>query len=159
MRNSGFLASADYRFYFSRNKYAIPDGLYWGPYATYYYFDYGSEVNVFKTDVISGDGRIQSYLNMVMVGVQMGYQFVLWDRFTVDFILIGPAVGFYNAQLHLGGDISVEDEEYMQGVWDALVSIFPGMDQLIGEGALETNGSFRHNGLGFRYVIQIGYRF
>jgi hypothetical protein len=160
LNNSGFLASADYRFYFSRNKYAEPDGLYWGPYITNYYFDKKARAELFKNDVAEASADVQTYLNMTMAGLQLGYQFVIWNRWTIDLILFGPGVGFYDLSMRINAGASVSgDEEYLQGVYDALVSLFPAMEQLFDEQEIKESGATRFNGLGYRFVFQIGFRF
>ena len=161
VRNTGMIASLDYRFYFSRNKYAVPDGLYWGPYTTYYYVDNAAEINLIENEVIQGGARVQTYASMLMVGVQLGYQFVLWKRWTLDFIVAGPAVGFYDLKMSIKaeGDINENEAEYLQGVYDAIVTIFPGAATLFEEQEISTSGSTSFNSIGYRYLIQIGFRF
>lgn len=160
VRNTGMIASLDYRFYFSRNKYAVPDGLYWGPYTTFYYIDNAADINLFEDEVLSGGARVQTYASMIMVGLQLGYQFVLWDRWTLDFIVAGPAVGFYDLNMTIQADGEISgDEEYLQGVYDAIVSLFPGAATLFEEQEISTTGSTSFNSLGYRYLIQIGFRF
>ena len=160
LRNTGFQASLDYRFYFKRNKYAAPDGLYWGPYATYYYFDNKARVELFDNQVFEGSADVQTYLNIMITGVQLGYQFVLGDRWTIDLILFGPGIGFYNLQMNLKGQGEIiGDEEYLQGIYDALVSIYPAVAQLFEEQRITTTGATTFNGAGYRFVVQVGFRF
>ncbi len=160
LRNTGFIGSLDYRFYFKRNRYAVPDGLYWGPFVTYYYFDNKAGVELFKNDVAQGSAEVQTYLSALMVGVQLGYQFVLGKRWTIDLILLGPGVGFYDLQMGIDADAQLEgDPEYLQGVYDALVSVFPGAEKLFDEQRIDAKGTSSFNGAGFRYVFQVGFRF
>lgn len=160
LRNTGFVGSLDYRFYFKRNRYAIPDGLYWGPFITYYYFDNKGAIELFKNDVAQGRAEVQTYVSALMIGAQLGYQFVLGKRWTIDLILLGPGIGFYDLQMGIDSDAQLEgDPEYLQGVYDALVSIFPGADRLFDEQVIKQSGSSSFNGAGFRYVFQVGFRF
>jgi len=160
LHNSGFTASLDYRFYFKRNKYAAPDGLYWGPYMTYYYFDNKAGLALYKNNVAQGNGTVQTYVNMTMVGAQLGYQFILGKHWTIDLIMFGPGVGFYSAQFNLDAEGGLEgDPEYLQGVYDALISLFPAAEQLFEEQQVDVKGRKSFNGAGFRTVIQVGYRF
>lgn len=159
-RNTGFIVSGDYRFYFNRNRYQAPDGLYWGPYVTYYYMDNLSSVELSKDDIIQGSADIQAYLNMVNVGVQLGYQFVFWDRWTLDLVLIGPGMGFYSGQMTLTPDFQISgDGEYLEGAYDALNSLLPGFGSLIKNKELSTNGKFQFRSLGYRMAVQVGFRF
>jgi hypothetical protein len=160
IRNTGFIAAADYRFYFNRNRYTAPDGLYWGPYIAYYYFDNKSRVELVNTNQINAKADIQTYFSMLNVGVQLGYQFVLGKRWTLDLILIGPGMGFYNLAMNLKADGDIDgDAEYLQGAYDALISIFPAMQQLFEERNIQASGTQSFNGLGYRMVVQVGFRF
>ena len=160
LRNTGFVASADYRFYFKRNRYTAPDGLYWGPYAAYYYFDNKARVELVKNNLVEASADLQTYFSMATVGLQLGYQFVVGKRWTIDMILIGPGMGFYKLDLKIDADGQITgDEEYYQGVYDALVSIFPAIEQLFKEQDITARGAKSFNGLGYRMVLQVGYRF
>lgn len=160
LRNTGFVAAVDYRFYFKRNRYTAPDGLYWGPYAAYYYFDNKARVELVKNNVVEASANLQTYLSMATVGVQLGYQFVLGKRWTIDMILIGPGIGFYSLDIKIDADGQITgDEGYYQGVYDALVSIFPAIEQLFEQQDISARGAKSFNGLGYRMVLQVGYRF
>jgi hypothetical protein len=158
-RNTGLIGSVDYRFYFSRNKYAKPDGLYWGPYATFYYIDNLSKVQ-FNGENVAVNGDVQLYGNMLMAGAQLGYQFVLGNRWTIDLILFGPGVGYYNFSVLLDAETQLTgNEEYIRGIYDALITLYPGLKNLIDEDRLDGSGTTSFGGYGFRYVLQVGYRF
>lgn len=158
--NTGFLASADLRFYFKRNRYTAPDGLYWGPYFTYYKFLNESNLNLKENNSVKGTGVLSTDLGIAMAGVQLGYQFVLGKHWTIDFIFMGPGVGFYDASLRLETDVQIdENAEYVQGAYDALVAIFPGAATLLQDREIAKKGSTSFTSAGFRYVLQVGFRF
>ncbi len=160
LRNTGFIIAGDYRFYFKRNRYQAPDGLYWGPYAAYYYMDNKSRVELKDGNNIEGSAELQTYFNMLHAGVQLGYQFVFWDRWTLDLVLIGPGMGFYGGSVILHSDVQITgDEEYVQGAFDAISSIFPALGSLLEKKELSTNGDFKFNSIGYRMVVQVGFRF
>lgn len=160
LRNTGFIAAVDYRFYFKRNKYAAPDGLYWGPYMTYYYIDNKARIELIDNNIAQGTADIQTYLNMTTFGLQLGYQFVLGKRWTIDVVTAGPGVGFYKLQMAIDANGSIEgNEDYLQGVYDALVSLFPGAAQLFEEQKVDVSGKKSFSGLGFRALVQVGFRF
>jgi len=98
------------------------------------------------------------YINTV--GIQLGYQFIFWDRMALDLILIGPGVGFYGAKVKLDTDLSAEDEAlFFDKLNEYLADKIPGYDKVISEGELSKNGSFDVTSLGFRYMIHLGYKF
>jgi len=159
-RNEGFSFAADYRFYATkRNKYAIPDGLYWGPFVTYYYYDNNTTVYL-DNNAYQGNAELQSYMGLLMIGAQLGYQFVIKDRWTIDLILAGPAVGFYSIDMRLKADVALDDDlEVIEDVLDEIFAMFPGLNVLVDEQQLKASGGNTTWGGGFRYVIQVGYRF
>lgn len=160
VRNTGFTFTFDYRFYFARNKYAKPDGLYWAPYFTYSYMDNKAQVKVVNTDLLYTDADLQLYANLAMAGVQLGYQFVLGNRWTIDLMLIGPGIGYYEFSILL--DVNAEttgDADYIQAIYDVLVAKYPGIEQLFNQQRLDNSGNVRFGGGGFRYGFQVGYRF
>lgn len=160
LRNSGFLASLDYRFYIKRNRYTAPDGLYWGPYMVFYYLDHKSRAELFDNDIAQGAVSIQTYASILNAGLQLGYQFVLGKRWTVDMILFGPGFGYYDLTLLIDADaqLKVDGEDY-QAVYDKLVSVFPAIQQLFEEQKFNTRGTQSFSGLGYRFVVQVGFRF
>ena len=158
--NRGWSVAADYRNYFTkRNKFAIPDGLYWGPYATYYYFDNNTGIQLTESGQYI-DADVQTYVHMLMVGVELGYQAVFADRWTVDMILAGPGLGFYSLDMSLSASSDIDsDDPYIEGAYDALSGMFPGLGKLISDEELRSTGRGSTWGMGFRYVVQVGYRF
>jgi hypothetical protein len=162
LKESGFHISGDYRFYLSKeNKYHAPRGVYIGPYYGYNYFDKKHSWKLNSTT--SGfDGNVNSDLSLRIqtFGVEMGYQFIFWKRIALDFILIGPGVGIYSLQAKLDTDLSQEDATlFFEKLNDALADKFPGYNATIGEDEFKKKGTKNTTTLGYRYVIQLGYRF
>jgi hypothetical protein len=155
-RKWGIIAAADYRFYVaSRNNRPGPDGLYWGPYvASYYFFN---ELNMSGTFAqIQGDINLEADIFMLNVGVQLGYQFVIKDRFTVDLVLAGPGFGAYSTNVNLLTETELTTEE-LREIRDALIAQFPILGSLANQ--LNLNTSNVSWGMGFRYLVALGYRF
>ncbi len=150
----------DYRFYLgSVNRYNGPRGVYIGPYYSYNSF---SRENTWTLNTDSFQGSVLTDLsfNINTVGIQLGYQFIFWDRMALDLILIGPGVGFYGAKVKLDTDLSAEDEAlFFDKLNEYLADKIPGYDKVISEGELSKNGSFDVTSLGFRYMIHLGYKF
>jgi len=159
----GVSLSADYRFYFKkRNKLPAPDGLYWGPYFTGYYFNTETDVQVFKDGGLNGNISVNSELMFLMLGAELGYQFTLGEkrRWTVDLILAGPSIRYDIIDIKLGADVEGDfDNDYYQGIYDALTAILPGFKDLTAKGEISTSGFASGFGAGYRYVFQVGYRF
>ena len=157
----GATLSGDYRFYFKkRNRRFAPDGLYWAPYASMHYTYFGSDIRILDNNVITGSFSTHVNLNIFSAGVEIGYQFVIKKRLTVDLVFLGPSLSFYSAKILLSGKYQVDEEnEYVEAIRDYLIGKYPFLDDLIQKGEIKTNGVTSSLGLGMRYLIQIGYRF
>ncbi len=157
----GFTVSGDYRFYFkNRNTRMAPDGLYWGVYGSYHHYQFENTITVFDSDLADGTATLGANINIFSGGVELGYQFIIKERFSIDLIFMGPALSMYSGKFRLDGNLDVDEEsEYLQAVYDILKSKYPGFEQLLQEKKLTTNGANLNLGFGMRYMIQIGYRF
>jgi hypothetical protein len=164
LNEGGFHISGDYRFYlYKLNKYSAPRGVYIGPYYSYNTFNKQHSWEFTKDgsgtpQIVDTDLRI----NIHTVGFELGYQFVFWKRFSVDMILLGPGVAAYKLKADVGGNLSDEDRQlFFDKLNEALKDKFPGYSGTIGNdtGEFERTGTKSTTSLGYRYMIQIGYRF
>jgi len=156
--DKGLHVGLDYRFYLKKeNKFAAPRGVYIGPFYTYNYLN---RKNSWYPEGIDSEVYTNLKFNINTVGVELGYQFVFWDRMAVDMILMGPGVGFYSIKAEVGSDLDADEEtEFFQKLNDLLADKIPGYDKVIEPGALSKTGSYNTVDVGFRYVVRIGYRF
>lgn len=156
----GIHATADYRFYLAKeNKHRAPRGIYIGPYISHNSFKRGNEWYLKSPDF---DGRVDTDLKFTLntIGFEMGYQFVIFDRLALDFIMIGPGLSKYNFELKSNSNLSQEDKELLYGkINDFLAEKIPGYDLVIDSDGLKKEGSFNTTSLGYRFMINIGYRF
>ncbi len=157
----GFTVSGDYRFYFkNRNTRMAPDGLYWGVYGSYHHYEFENTITVFNNELIDGTATLGSNINIFSTGVELGYQFIIKERLSIDLIFMGPSLSMYSKNFVLSGDLEADEEsEYLQAVYDILTTTIPGFEQLIQDKEVSTNGANLSMGFGLRYMIQIGYRF
>lgn len=157
----GFNISADYRFYLAKeNKYSAPRGVYIGPYYSYNLF--GKKLSWALTNSNGSTSQVESdvSLNVHTIGFEMGYQFVFWNRLTLDMILLGPGVGWYNLQASLGTNLSGADrEKFFELLNEALAEKFPGYGIIVDEGNFKRTGVEKTTTFGYRYMVQIGFRF
>ena len=159
---SGMNVSADFRFYLSKeNKYAAPRGVYIGPYYSYNNFKREHSWILKSTN---GGAPLQVNsdltLNVHTIGFEMGYQFVFWDRMALNMILLGPGISAYNLKASLANNLSQADRERLfEAINDALADKFPGYDVAINQGEFQKKGSTNSTNLGYRYMIQLGFRF
>ncbi|MEO6167072.1 MAG: DUF3575 domain-containing protein [Chitinophagales bacterium] len=158
---SGFRVGADYRFYFkNENKYEAPRGLYWGPFVDYFHFNNSRTLTVNDTSFATGTLDFISSLQIGAAGVNLGYQFVIKKRLSVDLCLFGPALAFYGASLRLEGDYDLNQEhEYLQKLYDYLINNFPLLGDLSNGDTIQSNGQANFLFAGFRYSVSAGFRF
>jgi hypothetical protein len=157
----GFTFSGDYRWYFKkRNKNFAPDGLYWGTYGSFHYYEFTNDITVINSDLAQGSVTLNGRLNIISAGVELGYQFAVGKRWTFDLVFMGPSLSLYSGKFTLGGNLTVDEEsEYLQAIYDIFVGKFPGLKTLITEGNFSPGGTATSIGYGMRYLIQVGYRF
>jgi hypothetical protein len=162
-RNStdkGFTVAFDYRFYLRKeNKNPAPRGVFIGPYYTFNSFD---RTNSWIMDTQNGSESLNTnlHLNMNMVGGQLGYQFIIKNRFAIDMIVMGPGIWFYNIRTEVTTSLSAEDQEkVLEKINEMLADKLPGHEILINTGDLQKTGSFTTQTAGFRYLVHLGFRF
>jgi len=160
----GFHISGDYRFYlYKLNKYSAPRGVYIGPYYSYNTFNKEHSWE-FRKDGTGAPQTVETTLDIAIhtIGFELGYQFVFWKRFSVDMILLGPGVAGYKLKANVGGNLSDDDRQlFFDKLNEALKDKFPGYSGTVGNdsGEFQTKGTKNTTSLGYRYMVQIGYRF
>ena len=158
-RKSGFSVSGDYRFYFDkRNKKWAPDGLYWGLYASYHHYRFNNTITYINHPDIQGDVAFGGDFNIISAGGELGYQFIIKDKLSIDLVFMGPSLSVYQRKFILDGNIDNENEQ-LETIWEALKDKYPYVKDLAESGKIVNNEMSTHMGFGLRYLIQIGYYF
>lgn len=158
--DKGVCVALDYRFYLKKeNKYDAPHGIYIGPYYSFTHFERENHWNL-KTPYFSGTLNTQLKMNIHMTGIQMGYQYILWKRVALDFILIGPGIAFYSINTSINTGLSSNDEsEVLKKLQEAFSNRFPATQMIIDKLEIDKKGTTNTTSMGFRYVIHLGFRF
>ena len=158
----GFNVSADYRFYLGKeNKHDVPHGVYIGPYYSYNYFEKKHSWAI-KSTAGGATQTVESKtsLSIHTIGFEMGYQFIFWDRVSLDMVLTGPGIATYNLEASLGANLSEADKKkFFEKLNLALADKFPGYSVVVDEGEFQKTGSANTTRFGYRYMIQVGFRF
>jgi hypothetical protein len=156
----GINVAFDYRYYPQfRNRRPAPDGLYLGGYLSYYGSKFTNNVE-FLTDSITHAGTLKGTLQMVNLGLELGYQFIFWKRFSVDLLMFGPSLSVYSRQLELTGELDkAEFEQIDEELAAKLVSRYPFLGYLFGGQTNTFSGGEVHLVTSFRYTIQLGFHF
>jgi hypothetical protein len=158
--DKGFNLSFDYRFYSKDlNKYPAPRGVYIGPYYSYNYFN---RTNNWALNTNAFQGIVQTDLELQIhsAGFELGYQYVFRDRLSVDLILIGPGVGYYSIKTKFDSDLNTEDELlFFEALNEFLSENIPGYDRIFDGEDFKKTGTIKTLDLGFRYMVNVGFRF
>jgi len=54
---------------------------------------------------VDQNGTMKGRINIVNLGVMLGYQFVFWKRFTLDMLLFGPSASYYSGNFAITGNL------------------------------------------------------
>jgi len=156
----GLSVSGDYRFYLAKeNRYNSPHGIYIGPYFARNSFTRNFELEA-NTGQFIGQFDADLKLGITTVGFQLGYQFVFWDRLSLDMVLFGPGISAYKIKTSLSTTLDAElESELFQKINDGLAERIPGYSLVINPGEFEKTGSFNTTSAGYRYIIMLGFRF
>ena len=154
-KNSGFSITGDYRFYLLKeNKDLAPHGVYIGPYVGYVHLLSESNLLIGKAP-----NSIKTEIDVLSIGFEMGYQFLLGKRWTLDFILVGPSLTNYKASMDLAIPINAADQgPVYQKILEAVANRFPVVGSLINDQTADFKGSLNSWNAGFRYSVHLGFR-
>lgn len=153
---SGYSFTGDYRFYLPKeNKDGAPHGIYVGPYAAYLHIYNENSLFANTTSLL-----LKSQYDVLSIGAQLGYQFVLGKHWTIDLILIGPSLTNYRAKLELLGAIDPSKiTPELQKILENIAGRFPFVGSLMQNKVAESNGKIDTWNGGFRYSMHVGFRF
>ncbi len=156
----GINVALEYRFYLmKRNLRPIPDGIYIAPFASYYGYKFKNDVDVIPLSVDSA-GLIKGGFYVFNAGIELGYQFVFWKRFTIDLIFIGPSVSYYGGAVNFSGNINFEELKTInQDLYNKLTEKYPMIGDYVINKSFKSNGKLDLFSIGFRYLIQFGFHF
>jgi hypothetical protein len=156
---AGFKLGGEYRFYLQKeNKFNAPRGVYMGPYTTLLNFANQRFVQVDNNGVIE-EGNLKTKVSIINIGFQLGYQFLVNDRWTFDLVFVGPSVSNYRATVKLEGNINIDPDDITNEINQALLDRFPLIGDLITGNTVSSSGKASAWGFGYRYQFQVGYHF
>lgn len=156
---NGLKFGAEYRFYLgNENRHPAPRGVYIGPYFSFLTFK-GDRTIEFNLEDVPQEGQLKTNFQVANLGVQLGYQFLIAKRLTLDLILIGPSFSYYKARMDLDGDFTIDPEDIENAILQKLIDRFPGLSELITDQTITSTGRNSTWGYGWRYQLHIGYHF
>lgn len=156
---SGYKIAGEYRFYLGKeNRYQAPHGVYIGPYVSYHDFKNNWEIKA-EGDNGPQTGKTDARVQVINMGFQAGYQFLINNRWSVDMSFAGLSMSHYRVRMNLEGDFDIDESQINQDVLNALMNRFPLLEELVNEKSIDETGKLDSWGLGYRYQIGIGYAF
>jgi hypothetical protein len=156
---SGIKLGGEYRFYLQKeNKYNAPRGVYIGPYTTFHRYSNSRSLEVNNNGLLEY-ADFKTDLRILNIGVQLGYQFVINNRWTIDMVFVGPSISNYSLKSKLEGNYTFDPDNITNKVILALIDKYPAFEQLINENEFTSRGRTSKWGLGYRYQFQVGYHF
>ena len=158
-KRNGSKFGGEYRFYLRReNKYKAPRGVYIGPYFTTHSFK-NERVLEIDNSGTAEEVILKSKLAILNIGFQLGYQFVLNNRWTIDFVFVGPSISRYRYKLDLNSTFAFDKEDIQNEIILDLLDRFPLLEEVISDKEATDKGNLNSWALGYRYQLQIGYHF
>lgn len=158
-KRNGYKFGGEYRFYLRKeNKYPVPRGLYIGPYFTRHSFTNERALQV-NNNGMPEEAILNSRFTIVNLGVQLGYQFVLNNRWTIDLVFVGPSVSHYRFALDLDGSYSFDEGDIQNEIILDLIDRFPLLDEVISDKKTTAAGRLDTWSYGYRYQLHVGYHF
>jgi len=158
----GFSAATEYRRYFKkRNRGFAPDGLYIGAYLSNFHYNSTNRITFDNSyGVASGYADVNTMINVFQAGIEVGYQFILYKRFALDLIMIGPGLGNYRLDINLDGNVSPQlEDEVHQDMLQSAIEKYPLVETLIQDRSFKTSGSFDKWSAGYRVIVHLGFLF
>ena len=156
---SGMKVGGEYRFYLQKeNRHLAPRGVFIGPYASYHSYTNGRSFEIDNNGTIE-NMDLTTKLNILNIGVQLGYQFVFNNRWALDLSLIGPSVSQYRFRATLDGDYTFDPADITNEVVLKMMDRFPAFKELINEKEVGANGKVSSWAYGWRFQLQVGYHF
>ncbi len=161
--HTGYSFGGEFRFYLNKeNKYEAPHGVYLAPFFSY--FDFGGNRTLTHTDSagIGESASLVTRTTFLSFGGELGYQFVIFKHITIDCEFFGPSFTYYTFQAKINGELTgIDQNSLLAQVISDLKEKIPLLND-VANGATISKAGFtdaRFPAIGFRYAINIGYRF
>lgn len=94
------------------------------------------------------------------IGVQLGYQFLFFDRLSLDLVLLGPSYAAYDFRLKLDDAVGTDEaRELFTDFRQRITERYGWADELFTNTEFEQSGRLNRRLFGFRYSIRVGFAF
>jgi hypothetical protein len=156
---NGLKFGGEYRFYLAKeNKYKAPHGVYIGPYVAYNRFANERTIEV-DNNGTPEEAILNTNFNVLNVGFQLGYQFIINNRWAIDLVFVGPSVSNYRFNAKLSDNLNIDIEDIQNEIILDLIDRFPMLEEVINENEASSRGKLDVWSYGYRYQLHVGYHF
>ncbi|MCK5100295.1 MAG: hypothetical protein KAR45_19450 [Desulfobacteraceae bacterium] len=158
INKGGFSGSVDFRFYLKKeNKFHAPRGIYIGPYVSYFSTNIENTFSTFYNDI--GSFKATTGMKVLNSGFQLGYQFVFFERLSLDICFVGPSISWYYFSLQTDGSLNLEDSDFYDELADYISENYPVANVLLNDFSISGIGRSSKLFFGYRYYFTIGFLF
>lgn len=105
---TGFSITPELRYYLKTCDSRFLEGFYGGIYFRYTQYTSNAEFDYIPLDYDPQYYKADALLSEVGGGITLGYQILLWDRLSLDFLFFGPRYSFYNIGYEFDKGVSQE---------------------------------------------------
>ena len=103
--------------------------------------------------------NLNSEFNVFNVGFQLGYQFVLKERWTIDIAFAGPSISHYKYKMRFDGNPAFNQDDIKNDIILDLLDRYPFLKDVVNNKEATSSGDLDTWGAGYRYQLTVGYRF
>jgi hypothetical protein len=158
INKGGLCGSLDYRFYLkNENKYPAPRGIYLGPYLSYFSTKVKNTFSTYYVD--AGSFTATSSMQVFNGGFQLGYQFVFFDRLSLDICFVGPSISWYNFAMKFDASLNLDESDFFNELEDFVADEYPVINLLMDGFTIDGKGRSSKLFYGYRYYFTLGFLF
>lgn len=158
-KKNGFKFGGEYRFYLAKeNKFGAPHGVYIGPYFAFHQFKNERTIEVDNNGTLE-EAILNTKFNVLNIGFQLGYQFLINNRWAIDLVFVGPSASNYRFKATMDGNYTFNTEDIQNEIILDLIDRFPLLEEVINEKEASSKGKFDVWSYGYRYQLLVGYHF
>lgn len=156
---TGYSITPEFRWYLKKCETRFLEGFYAGLYLRYAGYNTGAQFEHYPVEhepqLYTADIKLGEY----GVGLQLGYQLVLWQRFNIDFLFFGPRFSKYHLGYEFNQNVTPEFLDDLSDYLNDIIDQF-GLDydiELKQSGDKRASQSFSFANM--RFGIALGFAF